>query len=176
MEFKLLAPLNKSPTFKQYEDAESKGFRGRWHSEPLGLWTLSIFCNSNELENTTFQKLGLFSCLGRGKKTPILLGPLKRANQELHSIIGSFWLRLPLCMGRNRVSPSHQLKTEIDPVSEKCFLVIYNFGRGTKSTNPVILSVTRTICRYYKLISWRIMVTKRPISLCTKCPIKLSGV
>jgi hypothetical protein len=53
------------------------------------------------------------------------------------SLIGYFFIRDPT----EYVPPSPYLKTETDPVSETFrFLVIYNSGRGTKSTNPVILN------------------------------------
>jgi hypothetical protein len=49
-------------------------------TETLDFWTLSIVQNSNQLENTTFQKLDLFPSSGEVRETPILLGPLERAN------------------------------------------------------------------------------------------------
>jgi hypothetical protein len=47
-------------------------------SESLGLWALPIVRNSNELENTTFQKLDLFPSSGEEREDPTLLGPLER--------------------------------------------------------------------------------------------------
>jgi hypothetical protein len=47
-----------------------------------GLCSASGILKKKKIENTTFQKLDLFqfSCEGKKKKTPTLLGPLERAN------------------------------------------------------------------------------------------------
>jgi hypothetical protein len=52
----------------------------RSFSESLCLKTLSIIRNSNELENTTFQRLDPFRYSGVERETSTLLGPLERAN------------------------------------------------------------------------------------------------
>jgi hypothetical protein len=58
-------------------------------------------------------------------------------------ILNSLWLRLALSNGPTElVSPFPQLETERAPVSETLrFLIIYNSGRWTEATTPVILSV-----------------------------------
>jgi hypothetical protein len=54
----------------------------------------------------------MFPCLGEGKETLTMLGPVGRANLN-HS--SSDW--------SPKVSPSHHLKTETDTISETLFLV-----------------------------------------------------
>jgi hypothetical protein len=56
-----------------------------FHSELLWFWTSAIALYSKELENTTFQKLGLFLSLGEDE-TPTLLGPLERGNLSQSSL------------------------------------------------------------------------------------------
>jgi hypothetical protein len=52
-------------------------------SESLGLWTLSIIRDSEEVENATFRKLDFFPSSGK-EETHSLLCPLRRANLSLN--------------------------------------------------------------------------------------------
>jgi hypothetical protein len=51
-----------------------------YNTELLGFFYFVRSPVSWRLENTTFQKLDLFSSLGEGGKTPISLGPLETAD------------------------------------------------------------------------------------------------
>jgi hypothetical protein len=81
---------------------------GLQRSELLGLWTSSILRYSEKLENTVLRKYGLFLSSGEGGKTPVLLGPLERANRVQ-------CLRLALSKGPNRVGVSPSPEDENRP-------------------------------------------------------------
>jgi hypothetical protein len=75
------------------------------------------------------------------------------------------WLSLALSKRPNRVSPSPHLKTETDPFPKRCFVVIQNSGRWTKSTNPMILSIIHQHRNPFDSKLWRLHhVTISPAS------------
>jgi hypothetical protein len=48
----------------------------------LDFWSLPILRTSKQLENTTFLRMDLLPCLGVGKESSALLGPLEKANHS----------------------------------------------------------------------------------------------
>jgi hypothetical protein len=98
-------------------------------------WVFGLRPSSGILNNTAFRKLICFRPQVRGWETPILLGPLERANLSHWMIlieISSFYLTQ-----QSRGLPPPRLKMETDPVSETlCFLVSYRIpddGQSPKS-------------------------------------------
>jgi hypothetical protein len=80
----------------------------------------------------------MFPPSGEGRETPTVLFPLETPDQLLI---------LALSKGPSRVGVFPLLlKMETDPVSELCFLVIYNSVLCTKPTDLVIPSRTMSVC------------------------------